>query len=83
MKNTLPLSLAAACVLGFMSFPAGAAPAPQHGSVIAGEQNLVQDVRMKRRKSMRRSAADKSNAGRPARRPGAQNYGNTSGGPAR
>ncbi|TXM72769.1 MULTISPECIES: hypothetical protein [unclassified Methylobacterium] len=82
MKHTLLASaLLAGLGLGASTLPSSALPVNAAGIGTSTGSDLVQ-VRMSRRQ-MRRHRSSGGNANMPSRRPGAKQYGQTTGGPRR
>ncbi|TXM70724.1 hypothetical protein [Methylobacterium sp. WL120] len=82
MKHTiLATALLAGLGLGASTLPSAALPMNAAGLSTTTSSDLVQ-VRMSRRQ-MRRHRRSGGNANMPSRRPGAKQYGQTTGGPRR
>ncbi|TXM95039.1 MULTISPECIES: hypothetical protein [unclassified Methylobacterium] len=82
MKHTILASaFLAGLGLGASTLPSAALPVTTTGVAASANADLVQ-VRMSRRQ-MRRHRSSGGNANMPSRRPGAKQYGQTTGGPRR
>ncbi|SFV14417.1 MULTISPECIES: hypothetical protein [unclassified Methylobacterium] len=80
-RSILASALLAGLGLGAATLPSQALPVPAAG-VMAGSTHDLIEVRMSRRQ-MRRHRRSGGNANMPSRRPGAKQYGQTTGGPRR